>query len=80
VDERLKEILQRVFSLTEDELAGELEYEKTRNWSSMGHLMLITEIEAVYEISFTPDEILVMGTVPVIEQMIRKHLEGIDGA
>ncbi len=46
------------FSIDEDELKDDMEYESIPEWDSIGHMGLIAEIEDVFDISMEMDDII----------------------
>ena len=51
----LKTILKKVFLVDESSISDKLSREDIEEWDSMGHLMLISEVESTFGV-FIPDE------------------------
>ena len=50
------------FSLDEDTLKGDPEYNKVDAWDSIGHMGLIAEIEETFDIVLDGDDIIEFGS------------------
>jgi len=71
-ENRLKEIVAKVFLIDENEVDDKLSRKDVEEWDSMGHLMLISEVEAAYGV-FVPDEdITGIKTVGDVKKVLRK--------
>jgi acyl carrier protein len=70
-DSRLKAILTKVFLVDENSINDELSRESIEEWDSMGHLMLISEVESDFGV-FIPDEkITKIKTVGDLKNVLR---------
>jgi len=66
--DRLKEILKRVLEL--GEVADDISRQNCESWDSLKHLVLIVELEAEFNISIEPEDIVAMNSLGEIEKRI----------
>jgi len=71
--EALENVVARCFELSSSEIDDHLAPADVPAWDSMGHLALVTELEAIYGVSLTPDEILGIASVGDIRTLLREH-------
>ncbi len=55
---QLREVVARSFGIPVDSVTDDLSRDKLETWTSLNHLLLVTEIEEVLGIQFTTDEVL----------------------
>jgi len=70
--DRLKEIFAKVFLLDEDEVNDKLSRKDVEEWDSMGHLMLISEIESAFGVFISDEDITKIKTLADIKKVLRK--------
>ena len=75
VKERLQEIFRDVFDDDSIELFDEMTSEDVEDWDSLSHMTLIGEIERVFAIELTTDEILKAKNVGEFIRVIEKRNE-----
>ena len=56
--EKYNEVFINCFGVSEDVLNDNLEYNTIEAWDSVGHMTLVAEIEAKFDIQFEMDEII----------------------
>jgi len=71
--EEYNKIFMNAFSLSEDELNGEIEMGKTADWDSVGHVELITSIEDVFDILFETEDILNFISYEIGKEILKKY-------
>lgn len=71
--EQLHSVFSRAFEIPLDAINDQLEYQGIAEWDSMSHLVLIEEIESTYNISIEMEDILEMGSVQKIKEILKKH-------
>lgn len=72
VEERLKEILAKLFLVDKAEIKDQMSQKDIEAWDSMSHLMLITEVESAFGIMMNDDDITGIKTVGDIKRVLRK--------
>ena len=55
---QLQEVVARSFGISVESVTDDLSRDKLEAWTSLNHLLLVTEIEEVMGIQFTSDEVL----------------------
>jgi acyl carrier protein len=73
-DDRLLDILGKVLFLEKDEITDDIKRKDHENWDSMAHLMIITEVEGAFGISFEDDEVADIWTVGDLKQLLSEKL------
>ena len=70
--DQLTEIVARVFDMSVSQVNDDLSREKLEVWSSLNHLLLISEIEKEMQIEFTSDEVIGIKTFKDIRMIVSK--------
>lgn len=55
--EKYNAVFEKVFSMAEEPVEN-MSYFKTRGWDSMGHMILMTEIENVFDVELSDDDMM----------------------
>ena len=55
MEDKLKEIFASIFDLEESEITDDLSTQTNEVWESITHLMIITEIESVFDITINEE-------------------------
>ena len=71
-EKSLREIVAKVLLLQESQVSDDISRKDSEAWDSLAHLMLINEIEATFEVSFSDDDIVEINTVGDLKQKLRK--------
>jgi len=71
-EERLKEIFAKVFLIDEEKVNDKLSRKDMEEWDSMGHLMLISEIESTFSVFISDKDITKIKTIGDIKKILRK--------
>lgn len=71
--EQLHSVFSRAFEIPVDTINDQLEYQGIAEWDSMSHLVLVEELERTYNISIDIEDILDMGSVEKIKNILKKH-------
>lgn len=69
----LKEILSNVLGIDAQSITPETSPDTVSSWDSFNGLMLVSELESAYDISFTTDEVLEVKKVADIQRALQKH-------
>ncbi len=75
IKERLQDIFRDVFDDDNIELFDEMTSEDVEDWDSLSHMTLIDEIERVFAIELTTDEILRAKNVGEFIRVIEKRVQ-----
>ena len=71
--EQLHGVFSRAFEIPVEAVNDQLEYQAISEWDSMSHLVLIEELESTYKISIEMEDILEMGSVAKIKDILKKY-------
>jgi acyl carrier protein len=69
-EEKLLEILSKVFLLEKDKITDNLRRKDFEPWDSMNHLVIVSEIENEFEIFFEDEEVVNLWTVGDIKKVL----------
>ncbi len=70
---KLEKILSKVLGVKEKDINDESSPDSIANWDSFNGLMLVSELEQEFKISFTVDEVINVKTVGEIKKALVKH-------
>jgi acyl carrier protein len=70
---KIEEVVAKGLGIGLEEVVYDLKYQEIPEWDSMSHLILITEIENVYEVSIDMEDILEMGSLMKIRDVLKKY-------
>jgi acyl carrier protein len=71
-DSKLKGILAKVLLIDEDVVSDGMSRKKVEEWDSMAHLMLVSEIEGIFDVAMSDDDIMGIQTVNDIKKVLKK--------
>jgi acyl carrier protein len=69
----LQDIIAAALSIPAEQVTDDLSYQSIREWDSISHIYLITELEAAFNITIDTDEVLEMSSVEKVKETLRKH-------
>jgi acyl carrier protein len=73
-DNKLLDILTRVFRIERDEIKDDLKRKDFEPWDSMAHLMLVSEVENEFEIFFEDEEVVDIWTVADLKKILKQKI------
>lgn len=68
--DQLREIVSRVFDVPPSGVTDDMSRERVEAWTSLNHLLLISEIEAEMRVEFTSDEVLRIKTYRDLREIV----------
>jgi len=68
----LREIVAKVFLIDESEVNDKMSRKDVEEWDSMGHLMLISEVESAFEVFVADEDITRIKTIGDVKMVLRK--------
>ena len=71
-EEKLKDILAKVLLIDESKISDEMSRKSVKEWDSMAHLMLVSEIESAFKVTMNDDDIMEIQTVSDIKKTLKK--------
>ncbi len=69
----LRSILADTLGISEANLAEEASTDTITEWDSVAHINIVLSLEARYGLSFSPDEILNLGSIKEIQQVLHQR-------
>ena len=73
LQQNLQEVISKAFGIPANDITDELEYQSIPEWDSVSHLVLVTELEAAYSITIEMEDVLTMGSVAKIKELLKKY-------
>lgn len=74
---RIKSVLSKVLQIDENSITDETSPENVDTWDSFNALLLISEFEKTFNMSFNIDEVMAIKCVGDIKKLLKKHGIGI---
>lgn len=71
-NKKLKTILAKILLIDESKISDKMSRNKVKEWDSMAHLMLISELESTFEVTLDDDDIMEIQTVADIKNALKK--------
>ena len=71
-NKKLKTILAKILLMDESKISDEMSRNTVKEWDSMAHLMLISELESTFEVTLDDDDIMEIQTVADIKNALKK--------
>jgi len=71
---KIKAVIAETFGLSEKDIAEDIAYNSHEKWDSLGHLELVSNLEKAFDISFSMDDVLKLGSIAKCEEIIRNYL------
>ena len=71
-DRKLKEIVAKVLLIDESKITDVMSRKTVKEWDSMAHLMLVSELESAFGVIMDDDSIMEIQTVADIKKTIQK--------
>ena len=74
IKERIKDVVEQVLDINFKEFEGNIDIFNCEEWDSMNHMRLIVELERVFSVTFSDDEVLDMTSFEGICKVMKSHL------
>lgn len=71
MNEKLDEIISNIFGVAKEEITDSLSPETLPNWDSMSYLLFIAEVEKVFGVLFTLNEVMEVKNLGDIKKCLR---------
>ena len=71
--QNLQEVIAKAFGIAPNDITDELEYQSIPEWDSVSDLLLVTELESAYGITIEMEDVLTMGSVAKIKELLKKY-------
>lgn len=76
IDAKLKSIVATVMGIPESMISTDLSPDLLEKWNSLRHMNLVTAVEEEFNIVFEYDEIVQVMEYRILEEIVRRKLEG----
>jgi len=70
---KLVEAFCNALEIEESIVVDELKYQSIEQWDSISHMMLISEIEEVFDVEIDTDDVIDMSSVAKAKEILGKH-------
>jgi len=75
MEEKLKMVLSKVFSMDKESITDNFSIDTAENWNSLNHSNLIIALEQAFNIEFTTDEIIEMMSYKLIRLTLQEKMQ-----
>jgi len=77
VSARVREIMAQVLDLSPDAVGHELSSATSSDWTSLNHLMLVSQLESEFGVVFSNQEIKELTSFPTIVEILGRRLDSV---
>ena len=74
---RVREIMAQVLDLSPDAIGTELSTTSSTAWTSLNHLMLVSQLEGEFGVVFSNQEIKGLTSFPAIVETLARRLDSV---
>ncbi len=74
LETKLKQAFVTALEITEDVVTDDLTYNTIKQWDSTAHMMLVAELEGVFDIMLDTDDIIDMSSFGKAKEIVAKYL------
>lgn len=78
--DKLRECFTRSLNIPAERVTDDLAYNTLKEWDSVGHMVLVAEIEGAFDVMFDTDDILGMSTVAKAREILTRYGVSFDAA
>lgn len=71
--EKLKQVFVKALVIPEETVTDSLAYNSIKEWDSTAHMILIAELEDVFEVMLDTDDIIDMSSFAKAREILRKY-------
>jgi acyl carrier protein len=72
-EEKLREAFRVCLGLTAEQVTGELASYQVKEWDSIGHMALVAELEKVFDLELSVDDITDMVSMTQARAVLTRH-------
>jgi len=73
MEDKVREIFSNVFEVSISEVDN-IEYQSVEAWDSIGHMMMISELESEFGISIEMDDVIVISKISECIDILKKYI------
>ena len=74
MEDRLRLVFARVFTIAPESVTTDSKPQTVAGWNSAGHLNLVLELEAEFNIQLSDEEVVTMVTFQAVRDAVANHL------
>lgn len=74
IEDKLNQIFSTVFEVDINDVSN-ISYQSVEGWDSIGHMMMISEVEAEFGISIDMNDVIVISNLAECINIISKYVE-----
>ena len=72
-EEKLKQVLSRIFNVNLDMITDEASPDTIENWDSVRHMNLVLALEEEFDFEFTDDQVVEIISYALIKIVLKEH-------
>jgi len=72
-EQRLKEVLSRIFNVSLDTITEEASPDTIENWDSLRHMNLVLALEEEFDVEFSDDQVVEILSYKLIKIVLQEH-------
>jgi len=73
MENKFIEAFTEALQIDPEQVVDALEYQSIPEWDSVSHMLLISELEDIFEISIETDDVIDMSSVKKAKEILLKH-------
>ena len=72
-EQKLKEVLSRIFNVSLDAITEDASPDTIENWDSLRHMNLVLALEEEFDVEFTDDQVVEILSYKLIKIVLKEH-------
>jgi acyl carrier protein len=72
-EQKLKEVLSRIFNVSLDMITDDASPDTIENWDSLRHMNLILALEEEFDVEFSDDQVVEILSYKLIKIVLQEH-------
>jgi len=74
-NKKLKEAFIEALGINEEEVVNDLKYQSIPQWDSISHMVLISEIEDVFDIDIDTEDVIALSSYAKAKEILQKNYQ-----
>ena len=75
IDKKIYILISNILNIPIDKISLKTGIDNQSDWDSLNHILIMTEIEKVFQISLLPNDIINMTNVESISNILKKYIK-----
>ena len=75
IDKKIYILISNILNIPIDKISLNTGIDNQSDWDSLNHILIMTEIEKVFQISLLPNDIINMTNVESISNILKKYIK-----